>query len=790
MALERLGLLIFVQGLAEFTNSMRRANDAVDGTADGFDEAGGSADGMSDSLDTLGSSTRDAEQRMRDIRQATTVAGAALIGLGAAGLAVARSTVMVAARNSELGTVLQTLGRNAGYTESEIRGFESGLTSLGITTQSSRQALLQMIQANMNLADSTRLARLAQDAAVIANLNSSEAFERLITVVQRGEIVMARTMGLNVDFQGSYERLAESLGVTVDELDEQQRMQARVNEVMRAGESIAGSYESAMTEAGKAMRSLERHVEEAQAAIGEALLPVLASAVEVTTNAFRAFRSLDETTQGTIGTMLLWGSATTIVIGKLFVLHGQLPALIASVKALGVALSTTALGPFAAAAAAIGVIGWSIHEANRRTDEWYRTLRSLRTGIEEVPWEDYERWARAVGITTGVVTEATWRAMDAESRRALQLQHLATELARVNEEQERAARSGRVVLTQRQEALEWERQLIEITQRGIDVQNDAAQAYSDVGARMAGLASNAQDATGAIGDMSEETRNFDDAARELQEAIRGDLGEAIDDFAGGMRELGRRQAELRAGIDELNSKPYLTAAQREQLDEWRSELGEVGDSMEELRERHRLAIAGIIFDMVLARLAVDGFTEDEMELATTVAEAMGLIDSSTARAMSSVNNTLSQFDEDGNLEAAQERIWGIVDGMTTLDSTEVDIRMGYQSLRDAHGAAMSLLDILNQIGGARAVAQAQVGAGFQENQHGTMSSTGGVSLVGEAGPEMVYLPRGARVLPAGATQQIVRDTMVNAPISATINNGMDAAQFRLMVEQAVIGALQ
>jgi len=188
---------------------------------------------------------------------------------------------MLAARVETLGIVTKTLGRTAGMSEQEIRSLERSIVDQGITLQGARQSIAMMIQSNVDLAHATDLARLAQDTAVIANLNSSESFQQLTYVLQTGNVRMARTLGLNVQFGKAQQDLAQSLGKTTNELTEQEIMQARTNAVMKAGEAIAGTYEAAMGTAGKKMLSMDRQLEELSRMIGEGFLPALESVVDV-----------------------------------------------------------------------------------------------------------------------------------------------------------------------------------------------------------------------------------------------------------------------------------------------------------------------------------------------------------------------------------------------------------------------------------------------------------------------------------------------------------------------------
>ncbi len=206
--------------------------------------------------------------------------GKAVAAIGFAAAAKQAATFVfeatkLAARVETLGVVTETLGRNAGYTALQITQLERAIQKKGITTQASRQALAKMMQAELDLADATDLARLAQDAAVIAGTNSSEAFQRLVNVISTGNVRMARTMGLQVNFNAGYEKMAEQLGKTTDELTEQEKAQSRANSVLAEGVQIAGTYEAAMESVGKQLESTARFWEEFRVEVGKANVGLL-----------------------------------------------------------------------------------------------------------------------------------------------------------------------------------------------------------------------------------------------------------------------------------------------------------------------------------------------------------------------------------------------------------------------------------------------------------------------------------------------------------------------------------
>src|SRR5690606_35745591 len=105
----------------------------------------------------------------------------------------------LAARYETLGGVLHQVGQNAGYSADELDRASASLQKAGISMMESRSTLAQLISAQIDLAHATRLARIAQDAAVIGNINSSEAFQRLINGIASAQVQTLRNIGLNVN---------------------------------------------------------------------------------------------------------------------------------------------------------------------------------------------------------------------------------------------------------------------------------------------------------------------------------------------------------------------------------------------------------------------------------------------------------------------------------------------------------------------------------------------------------------------------------------------------------------
>lgn len=180
--------------------------------------------------------------------------------------------INAAARVQELDYVLQIIGGRAGYTKDQLDELTKTVVNYGIQTDEAQNALVQMIRYQLDLTKSTQLARVAQDAAVIAQLNSSETLQRIIYGITTYNTEVLRTIGIQINMQKAMNDYAQTLGKNAQALTTNERAQAVMNAVLQEGTKIAGSYEAAMETAGKQMRSLPRDVFELQKVLGQPFL--------------------------------------------------------------------------------------------------------------------------------------------------------------------------------------------------------------------------------------------------------------------------------------------------------------------------------------------------------------------------------------------------------------------------------------------------------------------------------------------------------------------------------------
>lgn len=212
---------------------------------------------------------------------------------------IAQQGSLLAARNETLGTSLEVVGRNAGWTATQLQAAVEGVRDMGITTGVATTTVTRFIQAELATGKSSgvaademkKLARTAQDLAVVAGVNSSEALETLMQATSSLQPRLLRQFGIVEGLEPVFAKYAQGVGKTADQLTESEQRQAMLNRIFEEGVKVAGTYETAMGTVNKQMGSMERYQEEAKAAIGQGFLPVLRAGVQLQTEFWKGLEA-------------------------------------------------------------------------------------------------------------------------------------------------------------------------------------------------------------------------------------------------------------------------------------------------------------------------------------------------------------------------------------------------------------------------------------------------------------------------------------------------------------------
>ncbi len=271
----------------------------------------------------------------------------------------------LAARNETLAVVNQQLARANSYNSDAIERLVDRIKALGITTQASRDTVNKMIAAQLDLSKATELARLAQDAAVVAGQNSSEALQGIIHGITTQQIEVLRTYGINVQFERTFTQARQRLGRDLTDIE---RKNLALQVVLKEGPKIAGAYEASLGTVGKQIASLARFVEEAKAAIGQRFLPELRKLIFVLTELAKWAKENADAIA--LFAKAIGAAAIGVAIGKFI---GWITAARVAVHGLTLAMASN---PFILIATAASFAGVALFEAHQRTRDWQEQLAS------------------------------------------------------------------------------------------------------------------------------------------------------------------------------------------------------------------------------------------------------------------------------------------------------------------------------------------------------------------------------------------------------------------------------
>lgn len=233
-----------------------------------------------------------AKQFQAAVTPSTKTLTALGVAVGAAGFAMfkfGKEAFGVAARVSELSVAIDAVGKATGIGSYRINQAAKAIRDNGIEMDAAQKIALTYAQNNLDLASASKVARVAQDLAVISQRNSTDTAELLTRAIQTGSSILLKSAGISKYASEGYAAYAKQIGKTTNSLTAAERQQAMINLVLSEGTKVAGLYEAAMTEPGKVLRSFARLQNDMRMEMGNALLqgfgPVIKAVYDLT-NAF------------------------------------------------------------------------------------------------------------------------------------------------------------------------------------------------------------------------------------------------------------------------------------------------------------------------------------------------------------------------------------------------------------------------------------------------------------------------------------------------------------------------
>ncbi|KKK77573.1 hypothetical protein LCGC14_2852220, partial [marine sediment metagenome] len=302
----------------------------------------------------------------------------------------------------------------------------------------------------LDLADASKIARAAQDLAVVGMRDSSEAATDLLHAITSLQPRLLKKYGIYVTLTQVYKDAAKALGKNVTELTSLEKRQGFLNSILIASAGYVGSYEAAMTSAGKQLRSLPRYIQEASNAIGQYFLPMLGDAVGALTAFLKGIVALPAP--------VLEGAAVLLGMGTVFAgTTAAIGGMVLMIPKLSAALLFLAANPVVLVIAGVAALAVGLYALTKHMESAARANEELtRAAIEtSTTYAGYLRAVEDSATGTVVLSAEVWELTKAEmalveeaDKAAVALQNIVNQelLNRLEEHQQVLRDTGGVTL--------------------------------------------------------------------------------------------------------------------------------------------------------------------------------------------------------------------------------------------------------------------------------------------------------------------------------------------------------
>ena len=284
----------YIADTAQYVRALRNAAAATSALADQIPGAVRASDDLNRSSRELGEGAKEASKGFSVLRNAMGTA----LGVAAVNLVTnltgrlkgfAKASFDAAARVEELDIAMNSIGKATGLGADTIKDATQAIRDNGIELAAAQQIAIEFAQNQLDLASASKVARVAQDLAVIAGQNSTATTQLLTQAIITGNSMLLKSAGISRLASEGYAEYAKQIGKSVRQLSAQERQQAVTNLILKEGARVAGTYEGAMNAAGKVLRSFKRIINDIQIEIGKVLLDAFGPLIKATYDMLKAF---------------------------------------------------------------------------------------------------------------------------------------------------------------------------------------------------------------------------------------------------------------------------------------------------------------------------------------------------------------------------------------------------------------------------------------------------------------------------------------------------------------------
>lgn len=197
----------------------------------------------------------------------------------------------------EMNAVLPALAANMGVSMESIEKMRDAITAQNKSMIEATEVTFAMVEAGLKEKQALQLINAARDVGAAKQISSAQASQVMLDAALQLNPTMLKTLGMTVRVNDAYDAMAETLGVTREELTTTQKQQAIFNAAVDEASKFAGAYDLAMTSAGKKMRSLQDSLGDVKLVIGDLLDDALMPIITVLYEDVKAFRQWLKTSE-------------------------------------------------------------------------------------------------------------------------------------------------------------------------------------------------------------------------------------------------------------------------------------------------------------------------------------------------------------------------------------------------------------------------------------------------------------------------------------------------------------
>ena len=225
---------------------------------------------------------RKAKQDLKGVSGGIAKLGKAA-GVAAAAFFGARMLISGLQKTIELSTKFEGVERGftnltkaAGFSAKTFdnlhKATDGTVDSIELMTQANNAMLLGIFESEDQMAN---MFDTAQRLAKALGKDTRFGIESLVTGMGRQSKLMLDNLGIMVKAEDAYKQFAESVGVTVSELTDQQRKQAFVNAAMTEANKLVSTLGEEQLTTGDAIKQMKASINDAAIALGDLFSPVV-----------------------------------------------------------------------------------------------------------------------------------------------------------------------------------------------------------------------------------------------------------------------------------------------------------------------------------------------------------------------------------------------------------------------------------------------------------------------------------------------------------------------------------